>query len=133
MKQHCSNAQTIAKYLQQHPKVEHVWYPGLPGHLQHQLAKVQGNGLFGGMLSFRIKDDTEAVNRFMQGLEDIPFAPSLAGVSTSISYPLGTSHRSLTQEQQQRIGITPGVIRLSVGIEEPGELIADLERGLSNV
>ncbi len=133
MKQHCSNAQTIAEFLQQDPKVEKVWYPGLGGHAQHKLASEQGNGLFGGMLSFRIKDETEAVNRFMQGLTFIPFAPSLAGVSTSISYPLGTSHRSLSKEQQEKIGITAGVIRLSVGIEEPEEIIADLEKGLSKV
>jgi cystathionine beta-lyase/cystathionine gamma-synthase len=133
MKQHCCNAQTIAEFLQGHPKVEQVWYPGLRKHPQHQLAKEQGSGLYGGMLSFRIKDDKEAVNRFMHGLEHIPFAPSLAGVSSSISYPLGTSHRSLTAAQQQKIGITAGVIRLSVGIEEDEVLLADLVRGLANV
>ncbi|RAU83577.1 trans-sulfuration enzyme family protein [Pontibacter arcticus] len=133
MKQHSSNALEIASYLQQHPKVEKVWYPGLSAHPQHELAKQQGNGMFGGMLSFKIKDDTEAVNRFMQGLQHIPFAPSLAGVSTSISYPMGTSHRSLTPEQQQSMGITTGVIRLSVGIEEPEELLADLEQALAQV
>lgn len=133
MKQHSSNALELASYLQQHPKVEKVWYPGLSAHPQHELAKQQGNGMFGGMLSFKIKDDTEAVNRFMQGLQHIPFAPSLAGVSTSISYPMGTSHRSLTLEQQQSMGITTGVIRLSVGIEEPEELLADLEQALAQV
>lgn len=133
MRQHCSNALAVAKYLQQHPKVEQVWYTGLEGHPQHALAKQQGQGLFGGMMSFRIKDDKEAVNRFMQALPTIPFAPSLAGVTTSISYPLGASHRSLTPEQQQQMSITPGVIRLSVGIEEPEELIAELEAGLAAV
>ena len=133
MKQHCINAQTIAEFLQGHPKVEQVWYPGLLDHPQHQLAKEQGSGVYGGMLSFRIQDDKEAVNRFMQGLKHIPFAPSLAGVSTSISYPLGTSHRSLTPAQQQKIGITAGVIRLSVGIEEDEELLADLVSGLAKI
>ncbi|MBC5993272.1 trans-sulfuration enzyme family protein [Pontibacter cellulosilyticus] len=133
MKQHCSNALAVAQFLEQHPKVEQVWYPGLEGHPQHGLAKEQGHGMFGGMLSFRIADDTESVNRFMQGLASIPFAPSLAGVSTSISYPLGTSHRSLSPEQQQKLGITTGVIRLSVGIEEPEELIEELEQALAKV
>ncbi|MBB6611061.1 aminotransferase class I/II-fold pyridoxal phosphate-dependent enzyme [Pontibacter sp. Tf4] len=133
MKQHCSNAQTIAEFLASHEKVAQVWYPGLAAYPQHKLAYEQGNGMFGGMMSFRIKDDAEAVNRFMRGLEHIPFAPSLAGVSTSVSYPLGTSHRSLSKEQQQKIGITAGVIRLSVGIEEPEELLVDLERGLSKL
>ncbi|WP_299759820.1 aminotransferase class I/II-fold pyridoxal phosphate-dependent enzyme [uncultured Pontibacter sp.] len=133
MKQHSNNALDIARYLQQHPKVEKVWYPGLEEHPQHELAKQQGQGLFGGMLSFRIKDDTEAVNRFMQALPSIPFAPSLAGVNTSISYPLGTSHRALSPDQQQNMGITVGVIRFSVGIEEPEELIAELETALAAV
>ena len=133
MKQHCSNALAIANFLEQHPKVEKVWYPGLEVHPQHELAENQGGGMFGGMLSFRIKDEVETVNRFMQGLNSIPFAPSLAGVSTSISYPLGTSHRSLSPEQQQKLGITTGVIRLSVGIEEPEELIAELEQALAQV
>ncbi|MCC9136197.1 trans-sulfuration enzyme family protein [Pontibacter silvestris] len=134
MRQHCSNALTIAAYLQGHPKVEQVWYPGLEQHPQHELAKEQGEGLFGGMLSFRLKDDTEeAVNKFMRALEHIPFAPSLAGVNTSISHPLRTSHRSLSSEQQQNMGITIGVIRLSVGIEEPEELIAELEAALDNI
>ncbi len=131
MKQHSSNALAIARYLQQHPKVEQVWYPGLEEHAQHELAKEQGKGLFGGMLSFRIKDDTEAVNTFMRALKSIPFAPSLAGVDSSISYPQGTSHRSLSTEQQQKLGITTGVIRFSVGIEEPEELIAELEQALA--
>jgi len=133
MRQHSSNALALATYLQAHPKVEHVWYPGLEEHPHHALAKEQGRGMFGGMLSFRIKDEQEAVNRFMRALQHIPFAPSLAGVSTSISYPLGTSHRSLSPEQQQKMGITAGVIRLSVGIEEPEELISDIGQALAQV
>lgn len=133
MRQHSSNALALATFLQAHPKVEQVWYPGLEEHPHHALAKEQGKGLFGGMMSFRIKDDKEAVNRFMRALQHIPFAPSLAGVSTSLSHPLGTSHRALKPEQQQTMGITAGVIRLSVGIEEPEELIADLEQALMQV
>ncbi|RIJ33532.1 trans-sulfuration enzyme family protein [Pontibacter oryzae] len=133
MKQHSNNALAVARFLQQHPAVEQVWYPGLEEHPQHMLAKAQGQGLFGGMLSFRIKDNAEAVNRFMQALPSIPFAPSLAGVNTSISYPLGTSHRALTPEQQQKMGITAGVIRFSTGIEEPEEIIAELETALAAV
>lgn len=130
MRQHSSNALAIANFLQNHPKVKQVWYPGLEDHPQHTMAKEQGNGKFGGMLSFRISDNLEDVNLFMQSLQHIPFAPSLAGVSTSISSPLRTSHRSLSPEKQEKIGITLGVIRLSVGIEEPEELIADLKQAL---
>ncbi|MHC2992801.1 cystathionine beta-lyase [Pontibacter sp. HJ8] len=134
MRQHCNNALAIAGFLEQHPKVSQVWYPGLEQHPQHQVAKEQGNGMFGGMLSFRLKDDEpETVNAFMQALQHIPFAPSLAGVSTSVSHPLRTSHRSLSPEQQQKLGITLGVIRLSVGIEEMEELLADLGQALDKV
>jgi cystathionine beta-lyase/cystathionine gamma-synthase len=133
MRQHCANAMAVAAFLQQHPKVEQVWYPGLEQHPQHALAKEQGAGLFGGMLSFRIQNDLETVNAFMQALQHIPFAPSLAGVSTSISHPLRTSHRGLSPEKQQKIGITLGVIRLSVGIEETEELLADLEQALNQI
>ncbi|MCC9166063.1 trans-sulfuration enzyme family protein [Pontibacter harenae] len=133
MRQHSSNALAIAKFLQQHPKVKQVWYPGLESHAQQEVAAKQGNGLFGGMLSFQISDELEDVNKFMQELQQIPFAPSLAGVSTSISHPLSTSHRALTPEKQQKLGITLGVIRLSVGIEEPEELISDLKQALEKI
>ncbi|SIQ48680.1 trans-sulfuration enzyme family protein [Pontibacter lucknowensis] len=130
MKQHCFNALAVAEFLSRHPKVKQVWYPGLPQHPQHKLSKAQGCGMFGGMLSFRLEDDLETVNSFMKALQHIPFAPSLAGVSSSISHPLRTSHRSLNPEQQQKLGITLGVIRLSVGIEETVELLADLAQAL---
>ncbi|PKV66400.1 trans-sulfuration enzyme family protein [Pontibacter ramchanderi] len=133
MKQHCFNALAVAEYLYSHPKVEQVWYPGLAQHPQHKLAKGQGSGMFGGMLSFRIEDDLDTVNTFMRALKHIPFAPSLAGVSSSISHPLRTSHRSLSAEQQQKLGITLGVIRLSVGIEETVDLLADLAQALDKV
>jgi cystathionine beta-lyase/cystathionine gamma-synthase len=133
MRQHSANGVAVANFLNQHPKVKQVWYPGLEQHPQHELATKQGNGLYSGMLSFRISDELETVNRFMQALQHIPFAPSLAGVSTSISHPLRTSHRSLSPEQQQKLGITLGVIRLSVGIEDAEELIADLEQALDRI
>ncbi|WP_187264369.1 trans-sulfuration enzyme family protein [Pontibacter beigongshangensis] len=133
IRQHSHNALAIAQFLQQHPKVEQVWYPGLEQHEQHQLAKEQGKGLYGGMLSFRIADKLEMVNTFMQALQQMPFAPSLAGVSTTISHPLRTSHRSFTPERLNNLGITLGVIRLSVGIEDVEDLIADLEQALEKI
>ncbi|EGL83920.1 Cys/Met metabolism pyridoxal-phosphate-dependent protein [Caldalkalibacillus thermarum TA2.A1] len=133
VKQHSANALAIARYLERHPRVKKVYYPGLPSHPQHQLAKRQGNGLFGGMLSFVIDDDPDTVNRFMRALTLIPFAPSLAGVQSSLSHPLKTSHRALTPEKRKKLGITMGLIRLSVGIEETEELIADLEQALDSI
>ncbi|MDB5261863.1 MAG: cystathionine beta-lyase [Adhaeribacter sp.] len=133
IKQHSSNALAIAQYLDQYPKVNRVYYPGLATHPDHELASQQGQGLFGGMLSFAIADDEEVVNTFMRSLPTIPFAPSLAGVSTSISHPVRTSHRSLNPAKRDALGITMGVIRLSVGVEEPEEILAELEAALNAI
>ncbi|MGV3585818.1 MAG: PLP-dependent transferase, partial [Adhaeribacter sp.] len=133
IKQHSSNALAIAQYLATHPKVNRVYYPGLVTHPDHELAKRQGQGLFGGMLSFAIADEEAVVNKFMQSLPTIPFAPSLAGVSTSISHPVRTSHRSLNPAKRDDLGITMGVIRLSVGVEEPEEILAELEEALKAI
>lgn len=133
IKQHSANALIVAQYLNGHPKVKRVYYPGLENHPQHQLAQQQGKGLFGGMLSFQISDELEKVNSFMRALPSIPFAPSLAGVTTSVSHPLKTSHRSFSPEQQQKLGITLGLIRLSVGIEEAEELVQELATALAAI
>ena len=130
VREHCHNALAVAEFLARHPAVRAVHYPGLPTHPQHALAAAQGHGLFGGMLSFLLPDDPETVNRFMRRVRRFPFAPSLAGVDSSLSYPLGTSHRALTPEQQQALGITVGLVRLSVGIELVEELLADLGQAL---
>jgi len=133
VKQHSSNALAIAQFLEKHPKVSRVYYPGLAAHPQHQLAREQGAGLFGGMLSFAITDEVEQVNTFMRSLKTIPFSPSLAGVTTSVSYPAGTSHRALGAEKRDELGITVGVIRLSVGIEEPADLISEIDEALASI
>ncbi|WP_022824077.1 trans-sulfuration enzyme family protein [Hymenobacter norwichensis] len=130
MPAHSHNALTVAKFLQQQPAVRAVYYAGLPDHPHHELARQQGGGLFGGMMSILLADDAETVNRFMQRSQRFPFAPSLAGVDSSLSYPLGTSHRYLTPEQQTDLGITVGLVRLSIGIEPVEVLRADLEYAL---
>ncbi|RTQ50698.1 aminotransferase class I/II-fold pyridoxal phosphate-dependent enzyme [Hymenobacter gummosus] len=130
MREHSHNALAVARLLLGHPAVREVYYPGLPTHEQHALALEQGGGLCGGMLSFKLADDKEVVSRFMRRSRRFPFAPSLAGVDSSLSYPLGTSHRALTAEQQQALGITTGLVRLSVGIEPAEELLADLQQAL---
>ncbi|MCA8832606.1 trans-sulfuration enzyme family protein [Hymenobacter pini] len=131
MNAHCYNAQAVAELLTQHPAVAEVFYPGLHTHAQHELASEQGAGRFGGMVSFRLADDSEeAVNRFIRASQRFPFAPSLAGVDSSLSYPVGTSHRALTEEQRQELGITVGLVRLSVGIEPVAELLTDLQQAL---
>ena len=132
VRQHSANALEVAAFLADHPAVKQVFYPGLPVNPFHALATTQlREGQYGGMLSFTLADDTaDAVDRFMQRSRLFPFAPSLAGVESSLSYPSLTSHRALSPEQQQAAGITPGLIRLSVGIEEPAELLADLRQAL---
>ncbi|MGI4824080.1 MAG: trans-sulfuration enzyme family protein [Janthinobacterium lividum] len=132
MRQHSENALAVAQLLASHPAVAQVFYPGLATAPGHALATEQLlNGLYGGMLSMRLADDSaEAVDRFIQKSKLFPLAPSLAGVASSCSYPTATSHRGLTDEQRRSLGITPGVVRLSVGIEEPAELLADLKQAL---
>ncbi len=132
MRQHSENALAVARFLARHPAVAQVFYPGLETHPGHELAEGQLlNGLYGGMLSLRLADDTvAAADRFIQQSQLFPLAPSLAGVASSCSYPTATSHRGITEEQRQALGITPGVLRLSVGIEEPAELLADLAQAL---
>ncbi|MBG8552431.1 trans-sulfuration enzyme family protein [Hymenobacter guriensis] len=133
MREHSHNALAIAECLQRQPAVRAVYYPGLPDHPQHELAREQGAGQFSGMLSILLADDVDVVNRFIRACRRFPFAPSLAGVDSSLSYPLGTSHRSLTPEQQQELGITVGLVRLSVGVEPVEDLLADLEQALKGL
>ena len=132
VRQHSENALAVAQFLAGHPAVAEVFYPGLPTAPGHALATAQLlNGWFGGMLSIRLTDDSaEAADQFIQRSRLFPLAPSLAGVASSCSYPAATSHRGLTAAQRQALGISPGVLRLSVGIEETGELLADLVQAL---
>ncbi len=132
MRQHSENALAVAQFLAAHLAVGQVYYPGLPSHPGHDLAATQLlNGWFGGMLSFRLAADTAtAADAFIQKTRLFPFAPSLAGVASSVSYPLATSHRNVPDARRQALGITPGLLRLSVGVEEVRELIADLEQAL---
>jgi cystathionine beta-lyase/cystathionine gamma-synthase len=133
VRQHSENALAVAQLLAAHPAVAQVYYPGLPTHEGHALAAAQlSGGLFGGMMSFRLKDDTrEAADRFFQRTTHFPLAPSLAGVKSSVSYPLATSHRAVPEERRQRLGITPGLVRVSVGVEEVEELLQDLRQALA--
>ena len=132
LRQHSENALAVAGFLAGHPAVGQVFYPGLPADPGHALAAAQLlGGLFGGMLSFRLAADTAAaVDAFVQRSQRFPLAPSLAGVDSSCSYPLATSHRHIPDERRRVLGITPGLIRLSVGIEEIDELLADLAQAL---
>jgi cystathionine beta-lyase/cystathionine gamma-synthase len=132
MRQHCSNALEVARWLESHPGIARVNYPGLPSHPQHGLAKkIFPEELFGGMVSFEVKGAGKAqVFRFMEALEMIIPATTLGDVYSLVLYPPISSHRALSPEERAKVGISDRLIRLSVGIEEASEIIADLQRAL---
>jgi cystathionine gamma-synthase/cystathionine gamma-lyase len=129
MRAHCENAMQVARYLAEHPKVERVLYPGLPDHPQHELAKRQMRG-FGGMIAVYLKTDRAGVDRFCQSLRLFNLASSLGGVESLVGYPATMSHEGLTEAERLERGITDNLVRLSVGIEHPDDLIADLAQAL---
>lgn len=128
MERICSNALAVAKYLEEHPRVAKVYYPGLKSHPQHDVVRRTMRGLGGGMVSLELKGDGQTVGNFVRALKLIRFAPSLGGVTTTISHPAKTSHRSLTSAQRAEVGVSDNLLRLSVGIEEPEDLVGELDR-----
>lgn len=128
MRAHSGNAQALADVLVNHPRVQAVHHPGLSGHPQFERAAALFPAGFGGMLSLEVEDAPSFV-RAIAGR--VPLAPSLADVSTTLSWPWGTSHRPLPEAERRRLGITPGLLRVSVGIEDIGDLISDFERALA--
>jgi len=131
MRQHDANGMAIAEWLEKHPKVKRVHYPGLASHPQHDVAKRQQKG-FGAMLSFQL-GSLEAARRLLDNVKLCALAESLGGVETLISHPALMTHASVPPEMRQRIGITDDLVRLSVGIEDVEDLIADLDHALSKV
>jgi len=132
MRAHESNARALAAFLDAHPAVARVNYPGLPGHPQHTLARRQQSG-FGAMLSFELKDGSaDSVARVLRRLRWFTLAESLGGVESLVAQPASMSHASMTPEMRGRIGIRDGLIRLSVGVEDEADLIEDLRQALEN-
>lgn len=131
MEKHNANAIALATYLSQHPKLEKVYYPGLSGHPGHDLAKKQMSG-FGGMLSFET-GSLEAAKRVLDGAGVFSLAESLGGVESLISHPASMTHASIPLEDRLRFGVTDGLVRLSVGVEDVEDLQADLERALARL
>jgi cystathionine beta-lyase/cystathionine gamma-synthase len=132
MQAHTRNAQLIAEFLEGRPEVERVYYPGLPSHPQHALAQRQMTG-FGGMLSFDIKGGAEAAFKFVEGLTLFAFAESLGGVESLIEHPDTMSHASMTPASRAAAGIKAGNLRVSVGIEHPDDLIADMTSAIAGL
>jgi methionine-gamma-lyase len=129
MPAHCSNAQKIAELLSGHPQVERVNYPGLPAHPGHQLAKLQMKG-FGAMMSFEVKGGYDGGKQVMDRVKIFARAASLGDTRSLIVHSASTSHRAVPREQRLAMGVSDGLVRLSVGIEAAEDLIADLNQAL---
>lgn len=129
MRQHQQNAERIAAYLQAHDAVEKVIYPGLESHPQYALAKEQMSG-GGGMITFIMKGGMERARKMLESVKIFALAESLGGVESLIEHPALMTHASIPAEIRAELGISDGLIRLSVGIEDGDDLIADLEQAL---
>src|SRR5205823_13934224 len=131
MAQHNANGLALAQFLEAHPKVRHVYYPGLPSHPQHALASRQKRG-FGGMLAFEL-GSLESARRMLNAVRLVALAESLGGVETLISHPATMTHASVPAETRARIGITDGLVRISAGVEDIDDLKDDLIQALDAV
>ena len=132
MTRHCENAQAIAEYLEAHSKVERVTYPGLPSHPQYAIAKDQMDG-FSGMISMELKGGIPAGISLMNGLELCSLAESLGAVETMITHPATMTHADVPENERLARGLTDGLVRLSVGIEDKADIIADLNQALEKI
>ncbi len=132
MEKHEKNAMLVAKWLENNPKVKLVYYPGLTSHPQHSLAKKQAEG-FGAMIAFELKGGLNAGITLMNNVEMIHLAVSLGNVDSLIQHPASMTHSSCTREERLTAGISDGLVRLSVGIEEPEDIISDLEQAFDRI
>ena len=131
--QHCKNGQAAAEYLASHPKVAWVNYPGLPGNKYHALAKKYMPDGTCGVVSFGVKGGREAASRFMAGLELASIATHVADAKTCVLHPASTTHRQMNDAELAAAGVSPDLVRLSVGIEDSADILADLEKALAGV
>jgi len=130
MKKHAENAFKVAEWLEKQPEVEKVWYPGLESHPDHALAKSMMKNGFGGMISFELKGGFQAGVKMMESVELCTLAVSLGAVDSLIQHPASMTHAGVAKDVREATGITEGLVRLSVGIEDADDLIADLAKGL---
>jgi methionine-gamma-lyase len=131
MERHNQNALAVARFLEEHPAVARVYYPGLPSHPQHELARRQMPGGFGGMVAFELKGGYQAAYDLVRRTEICVLAVSLGAVETLITHPASMVHSFQSDEERAAAGIAPGMIRLSVGLERVDDIIADLDQALS--
>ena len=126
------SAQKIAEFLEGHPKIRKVFYPGLSSHPQHEIAKTQMRG-FGGVVSFWVKGKLKQVNKFLDSLQSIYIGPTLGGTETLITHPATVTYYRITRKQRYQIGMTDQLCRLALGIEDPIDIIADLDQALGKM
>jgi len=131
MERHCANATAVAQFLERHPKVERVYYPGLASHPQKALADRQMQGRYGGMVTAVLKGGLEASRRFLERCELFALAESLGGVESLIEHPAIMTHASLPARVRADLGINDGLVRLSVGVEDADDLVAELREALA--
>jgi cystathionine beta-lyase len=133
IKQHCSSALAIAEYLLQQPEVDQVFYPGLPSHPNHDVAKKQSKD-FGGIVSFSLRNDTiEAATHFVTATQYFKLAESLGGIKSLVSHPATMTHKSIPAEKRRAAGVCDSLIRLSTGLEETEDLVADLKQAFAKI
>jgi len=133
VKQHCSGAAQVAAFLQNHQEVDKVFYPGLPTHPNHDIARKQSKG-FGGIVSFSLKEDTEeAATRFVTATRLFKLAESLGGIKSLLSHPAAMTHKSIPAPIRRAAGVRDSLIRLSVGLEDADDLVSDLDQAFSNI
>ncbi len=133
IKQHCDTAQKIAEFLQTHPAVDKVYYPGLASHPNHNIAKAQSKG-FGGIVSFSLKNDTEqSAISIATATQYFKLAESLGGIKSLISHPASMTHKSIPNQKRKAVGVQDSLLRLSIGLEDAEDLIADLQQALDIV
>jgi cystathionine beta-lyase/cystathionine gamma-synthase len=130
MRQHDASGRRIAEWLEKHPRIQKVYYPGLRSHPQHDLAARQMKG-FGGMISIEL-GDTAVARRFVERTKIFALAESLGGVESLIGHPASMTHASVPPEMRRRMGLTDSLVRLSVGIEDVEDLIGDLDQALAD-
>lgn len=123
-------AQLVAEHLEQHPEIRRVFYPGLPSHPHHEIAKAQMSG-YGGVVSFWIKGDLARAKKFLDSLESIHIGPSLGGVESLITHPAMVTYYRITRKERYALGITDQLFRLALGVEDPKDLIEDLDQALA--
>ena len=130
VRQQNETALAVARYLESHPRIERVWYPGLPSHPDHEIARRQMTG-FGGVISFEVRGALDDASRFIDRMEIPYIAPSLGGVDSLIEQPALMSYFEKTTEERLELGIKDNLVRFAIGIEDAADLIADLEQALA--